>query len=395
MRFLLRGRRATVSPARWESILRRSEQQFDVVVIGGGPAGAVTALQAARSGLRVTVVDAGESRRDMIGETVAPSARAVLERLGLMEGFLAQDHLPCYANRSVWGSSRLEEQHFIAEPFGHGWHLDRKRFDGFLLCAARNAGATLQSRASVAAFEPQAAGWLLRVATGGSPDAVISTRWVVDATGRASWFARRLRIVRRVDDRLVGLVGFLGASARRFEDTTTLVEAVRDGWWYSALLPDSRLVAVYFTDADLMEANGAKRSDFWSQQISPARETSARIDRHGGALPAHVRVVSAGSACLETVAAANWLAVGDAAMSYDPLTSSGIVAAMGGGLEGAVAILRAIGGDRAATARYEMRMHEAYARYRKMLAAYYRDEQRWADRPFWKRRSADRVMAAA
>jgi flavin-dependent dehydrogenase len=375
--------------------LRRSDQQFDVVVIGGGPAGAVTALQTARSGLSVTVVDSGESQRDKVGETIAPSARALFESLGLMEGFLAQHHLPCYANRSAWGSRRLEEQHFIAEPFGHGWHLDRKRFDGYLLGAARNAGATVQSQASVTAFEPQAAGWLLRVTAETSRDTAIATRWVIDATGRSSWFARRLGVARRVDDRLVGLVGFLGASPRRFEDTTTLVEAVSDGWWYSALLPDSRLVAVYFTDADFVEGSGANRPDFWRQRMSEARGTSARIGRHGGVLPANVRVANAGSACLETVAGANWLAVGDAAMSYDPLTSSGIVAAMGGGSEGAASIQQAIGGDDGALGRYERRIHEAYERYRRMLSAYYHEEKRWADRPFWKRRSADRVIAAA
>ncbi|MDA1312772.1 MAG: NAD(P)/FAD-dependent oxidoreductase [Acidobacteria bacterium] len=372
-----------------------SEKQFDVAVIGGGPAGAVTALQAARSGLLVTLVDRGDTQVDRVGETIAPSSRAVLERLGLMAGFLAEGHLPCYANRSVWGRDGLDERHFISEPYGHGWHLDRKRFDRFLLAAAGDAGVLLQPRTSIKAFEPWAEGWRLRLMGQDGRRTALRARWVVDATGRAGWFARRLGVVRRVDDRLVGLAGFLGPSAQPFEDTTTLVEAVPDGWWYSALLPDGRLAAVYFTDADLVERNGATHPASWRKQLSDARQTTARIERHQGALPSTVRVVSAASACLETMAGSNWLAVGDAAVSYDPLSSCGIVTAMAGGMEAAAAIERQMSGDDGATERYSAHMRRSYERYRSMIAAYYRDETRWANHPFWKRRSADPVVTAA
>jgi len=372
-----------------------SAAQFDVAVIGGGPAGAVTGLQAARSGLRVAVVDRREPDGDRIGETIAPSARAVLERLGLMAGFLAEGHLPSYANRSVWGRDGLDEHHFISELYGHGWHLDRKRFDRFLLAAAGDAGALLQLRTSVKTFEPRAAGWRLRLAGENGRETEMSARWVVDATGRPAWFARRLGVARQVDDKLVGLAGFLGPSAQPFEDTTTLVEALADGWWYSALLPDGRLVAVYFTDADLVEGNGGTRLTFWRKRLSDARRTTARIERHQGALPSTVRVVSAGSACLETIAGSNWLAVGDAAVSYDPLSSCGIVTAMAGGMEGAAAIRQRLSGDHGAAGRYAAHMRRSYGRYRSLLAAYYREETRWADRPFWKRRSMDRAVTAA
>jgi 2-polyprenyl-6-methoxyphenol hydroxylase-like FAD-dependent oxidoreductase len=197
-----------------------------------------------------------------------------------------------------------------------------------------------------------------------------------------------------VDDKLIGLVGFLGPAAQPFEDTTTLVEAAPDGWSYSALLPDRRLVAVYFTDADLVEGNGGASSAFWRKQLSGARETTARIEHHEGALPSKIRVVSAGSSCLETMAGSTWLAVGDAALSYDPLSACGIVTAMAGGMEGAAAIQQQMQGDDGATERYAAHMQQCYERYRSMLAAYYREETRWADRPFWKRRSTDRAVTA-
>jgi len=371
-----------------------SQAKFDLAVIGGGPAGAATALQAARSGLRVTVVHAAEPQGDRIGETIAPSARPVLEQLGLMSAFSADRHQPCYANRSVWGSDALEEHHFMRSPYGHGWRLDRKRFDRFLLRSAGEAGAFVHSPAQVTHFESAEEGWILHLAGPRDEETAIRSRWVADATGRASWFARRLGVRRKTDDNLVGSAGFLGPASGGFEDATTLVEAACDGWWYSALLPDRRMVVVYFTDGDLI-ADNSRLADFWRRLLRQTRYTRVRVEQHGGTLPAVVSTAVASSSCLEQVTGPNWLAVGDAALSYDPLSSSGIVTAMAAGIEVADAIRNAIAGDGFAVERYAARMSNVYERYRNMLAAYYREERRWAGRPFWARRSGNPIVSAA
>ena len=369
--------------------------QFDVAVIGGGPAGAVTAREIARYGLTVAVTDRPKPPGEKVGETIPPSSRLLLERMGLLESFLEEQHLPCYANRSVWGSDQVEERNFITDPHGHGWHLDRDRFDRFLLDAAASAGVRLYSRTSVTHFERQSNGWLQTLQPLNAAEISIHARWVVDASGRASWFARRLGVTRRLDDRLVAFAGFTGPSLNDFEDTTTLVEAARDGWWYSALLRDKRLVVVYFTDSDLIERGDPRSAHNWRLRMRDAYETDARVTRHGGAVPQKIRVLSAGSACLESIAGDNWLAVGDAAVSYDPLSSCGIATAMASGIEAADAIRGSLGGADGAIEHYAARLHSAYARYAALHSAYYRDAKRWVDRPFWKRRSAQLTASAA
>src|SRR5207248_11488284 len=92
-------------------------------------------------GVSVAVVDAGEDAGDKIGESLAPSARPVLERLGVSEQLAAGGHLPCYGNRSHWGGEALDQRDFICNPYSHGWHLNRRVFEAMLRQEAARAGA--------------------------------------------------------------------------------------------------------------------------------------------------------------------------------------------------------------------------------------------------------------
>ena len=377
-----------------DNLLTKRRSLYDILVIGAGPAGCVTALEAAHSGRHVALVARAETDDEKIGETVPPSIRPLLDRLGLWQDFLKEGFLPSYANRSAWGSDQVVEHNFMNDPYGHGWHLDRRRFDRMLLTAAQRAGADVLPETSVAGCSDQGSTWLLRL-RGPGGDASISARWAVDATGRASWFARQVGATRQADDKLIASAGFFGRPASRFEDTTTLVEATPDGWWYSAPLPDGRLVAAYFTDPDLADAEVLTSPEPWRRLMAAAPATDKRVTSHGGSLPGTLRVLSAGSSRLQAFTGKNWLAAGDAALCYDPLSSGGIAAAMGGGIDAAEAIGKAIEGESDAMDQYAARLDRAYDRYLRLLAAYYRDEKRWADRPFWKRRSSRPIFGEA
>ena len=107
-------------------------QTVDIVIVGGGPSGAATALSLTRGGLSVSVLERTRYEEMRIGETVAPAIRNPLGALGLWERFLEAQHNPSHANRSAWGSPEIHYQDFIFNPYGLGWHLDRRRFDRML-----------------------------------------------------------------------------------------------------------------------------------------------------------------------------------------------------------------------------------------------------------------------
>ena len=95
------------------------------------------------------------------------------------------------------------------------------------------------------------------------------------------------------------------------------------------------------------------------------------------------RIAPANTSRLNAVAGPGWLAVGDAAVSFDPLSSQGIMSALEAAFAAAEAI--AAGGD-APLARYAATVTGRYRNYLVERAQYYGAERRWPDSQFWQRR---------
>jgi flavin-dependent dehydrogenase len=90
-----------------------------------------------------------------------------------------------------------------------------------------------------------------------------------------------------------------------------------------------------------------------------------------------------------------WIAAGDAAAAYDPLSSHGIGSALAGGRQAADAVAAHLDGDGAAFTNYRERLLAEYARYLWTRDGYYRDERRWSGAPFWERRHGARQTPVA
>src|SRR5882724_6000487 len=227
-----------------------------VAIAGGGPAGAVAALVLARRGVRAVVLEARAGPTLQVGETLPPSVAPLLRHLGL-EAFLEEDgHLRSQGNRSHWGSEQAAESPFLANPYGAGWHVDRRRFAARLAEVAQEAGAEWRWGCRVESCVANGPGWRLEVVSANGPPETLpetlNVDFVADATGRAASLARRLGAHRVRYDRLVGLSALL-ESPTPAADTFTLVEAMPEGWWYSALLADGRLAVAFLSDGDLLD----------------------------------------------------------------------------------------------------------------------------------------------
>ena len=97
---------------------------------------------------------------------------------------------------------------------------------------------------------------------------------------------------------------------------------------------------------------------------------------------------AAHSSFASAIGGPGWLAVGDAALACDPLSSQGLLNALYSAVLAADAVGRALGGEAAAPAAYQRGMAPVADAYRAHLDAWYGLERRWADRPFWARRHA-------
>ncbi|MGZ9935777.1 FAD-dependent monooxygenase [Streptomyces sp. NC-S4] len=370
--------------------------RFEAVVAGGGPAGAVAALVLARAGRRVLLVDGGPpgapAAAFTIGETLPPAARPLLHDLGLWTTFAADAHLVCPGTYASWGSARLHGHSHLFDPHGHGWHLDRGRFDAFLREAAVAAGALIR-RATVIGHRNTAGEQRLLLRERGGAVTEVRSGWVVDATGRRALIGRRLA-PRRRQDRLVAVFTLLGGSgADRTRgpgpaedlELRTLVEAVPEGWWYTARVPAGRVVA-HLTDADLAPA-GLRTAHGFRYAAERTRHVGDRLsgyDRAGSTAP---RWTAAHGLRLSPPAGPGWVAAGDAAIAFDPLSSQGILTALHTGARAGLAVDRCLAGDTGALASYASFLNGVADAYHHHHAQSYAEERRWPDHPFWRRRN--------
>jgi flavin-dependent dehydrogenase len=357
---------------------------YDIAIIGGGPSGAAAALslKQLRPSLRVAIFEASQYTEWRAGETLSPGCQDLLHSLGCWDRFRAEDFLESYGTRAAWGGPEPYESEFLFSTHGNGWHVDRTRFDAMLCGCARAAGVEVFEDARLTSTKHDV-DWQLAIRRAGQPE-THSASFVIDATGRSAAFAVQQGARRIVTDRLTGIfVRFQFRDGSTPDDTYTFVEADQDGWWYSSYLPDGDAVVAWMSDADIVRSHGLHEPTAWMDHLSRSRLTSLRVKNADPQTTPDVW--AAQSQRLTQVHGPGWVAAGDAAATFDPLSSAGILKALRSGKIASFVAFDSLEG-RDSARRYQDLADREYCQYLETRTEFYRMEQRWPQSPFWRRR---------
>lgn len=160
---------------------------FDVVIIGGGPAGSAAGIYLSRAGLRTAVIERKTFPRETLcGEFLSREVTENLYSLDLLEKFLALNPNRISSFRLITGSKI-----FKSDLEFEGFSLQRSDFDNFLLREAKNSGAKIYQPAEVKEIFRGKNAYTVKIKSGGKFFDITSFL-VIGAYGRSNVLDKRL-----------------------------------------------------------------------------------------------------------------------------------------------------------------------------------------------------------
>lgn len=342
-------------------------------MFGASVAGCSCARALALRGLRVLLVGAPAAHRPRPRiETLAPGVESVLRALDLWRQFASRAFTPCWYIESAWGASPAIVKDFAFHPQGHAWSIDRGGLESLLREGAREVGVRAVTGRLVSI--QRSARWVALVDAADGLQ-VFHADYVVDATGLGAALARKLGCEREVFDRLVVLQGRCEAGTDR---GAVILEAADEGWWFSISTQADRVVS-FVTDA-VSVRQGRGSHELYMRALRRTRAMAGYHARMGSVVG-----VRAETSRLVALHADRAIAIGDAAISRDPLSGMGCLAALEDGVHTAAVIDRALQGERSSAEHATQREREWLDVLASHQQAYSVSEL--AGRPFWDRRT--------
>jgi flavin-dependent dehydrogenase len=358
-------------------------RDYDVIVIGGGPAGAAAATLTAQQGHRVLLLERARYPRFKIGESLMPATYWTLERMGVLQKIKDSRFVRKYSvqfyTRTGKGSAPFYFQETDPHESSVTWQVLRSEFDALLLEHAAEQGVEVRRGANVkdVLFEGERAmGVQAELEGEGTLD--LSCRVVVDATGQTALISKKLGI--RQPDPELKKASFFTHFEGAYRDpgidegaTLVLHTETADAWFWYIPLPDDRVsVGVVGSPEYLLAGRQGDPQALFEQEVSRCPALKPRLEGARQLFP--VQATRDFSYRSSRVAGDGWVLVGDAFGFLDPIYSSGVFLALKSGEMAADAIGEALAADDVSAARlgaFGPRFAEGMESMRKLVYAFY------------------------
>jgi flavin-dependent dehydrogenase len=328
--------------------------EYDCIVIGGGPSGSTAAALVAEAGFRTLLLERDVVARRKVGESLMPETYWVFERLGVLDAMKKSSFAHKVGVQFVSSSQResspfLFTQHDPREC-GRTWHVEREKFDPFLVENAASKGAEVHRgiRVLEVVFEGDRAIGVRLAPDPKNPNVatdLIRARVIIDASGQQGLLGARFNL--RVPDKEFRKAAVWGHFRGARRDTIdngvmTLVlrtQSNRTWFWHIPLSNDIVSVGAVGNADDFFKDRRSAEEIFWGE-VNDCPSIAERLE--GAELVAGLDVVKEYSYKTQKSSGDGWVLVGDSWGFIDPLYSSGVWFALKSGELAADAVIEGL-----------------------------------------------------
>jgi flavin-dependent dehydrogenase len=364
---------------------------YDVIVIGGGPAGSTVATLVAEKGHRVLLLERDGEPRFKIGESLIPASYWIFKRLGVLEKLKASRFPQKYSVQFYSQSGKASAPFYFFENDPHEssvtWQVLRSEFDQMLLENAAEKGVEVQRGVSVheVLFEgDKAVGVRAKLMDGDIVD--LPAKIVVDSTGQSAFISRKLKI-NTMEPSLKKASVYThfegGARDKGIDAGATLILHTenKDSWFWYIPLPYNRVSVGVVGSLDYLLQNrrssegGLDHQAIFEEELEKCPAVKWRIENAKQLFP--VKTTKDFSYRASQIAGDGWVLVGDAFGFLDPIYSTGVFLALKSGEMAADVINEAFEKDDFSgkqLERFGPKFVEGMEAFRKLVYAFYTQE---------------------
>ena len=358
----------------------------DIVIAGGGPAGATIARLLSGLGYHVVVFEKRRFPRHQIGESLTPRILPILDFLDVRARVEAAGFLRMAGHTICWGSEQPRTSYYSEDHSRRGFQAWREDFDLLLLQHAREGGVQVLEETFVKNVRLHDSG--VTVIT---PHGQTQAAFFIDATGHAGTLARQRLRQRDPVFQTLAISGYWrGVSGPAGIDfANTLLETYENGLVWSVPLHNGLRNVTLLIDWELgARIRQSSLQEFYLTELRKASYVPQFL--HDGAIAITPRAFDATWHTATSFSSKRFLLVGDAGVFIDPLSSEGVHKAMASAITG-VAVTNTILQRPAMTPHarqfYDESQRSTYEAHYQQSVVYYQEETRWPNAPFWRRRS--------
>ena len=368
-----------------------THHNYDLIVIGGGPAGSTVATLVAEQGHRVLLLEREAKPKFKIGESLIPATYWTFKRLGILEK-LRKSHFPQkYSVQFYSRTGKASSPFYFFQTNPHEsavtWQVLRSEFDEMLLDNAKEKGVEVQRgiRVREVLFEGDTATGVVVQDVNGTRETLNATV-IADSTGQRSLIGRQLNL-NTVEPNLKMASLFThyegGHRDEGIDEGATLIlhTAEKDSWFWSIPLPYNRTSIGVVGELDYLlqnrrDANGRlDTQQIFTEELEKCPALKGRLEGAKQLFP--IQTTKDFSYRASRIAGNNWVLVGDAFGFLDPVYSTGLFLALKSGEMAADAIIEAFEKDDFSEAQlgsFGPTFVDGMEAFRKLVYAFYTKE---------------------